>query len=123
VDVLSEMPPTAARLPAQPRISVHEPCTLQHGLRRGGRIPALLRRLGYDPQPIRDAHLCCGSAGAYSLLQPELAASLRDAKLQALTQSNPAAIYTANIGCWMHMQQATKVSVRHWIEAVDDVTS
>ena len=61
--------------------------------------------LGYEPQPVADNHLCCGSAGAYSLLQPAMAGTLKTAKLKALNASSPAAIYTANIGCWMHLAQ------------------
>ena len=106
---------------ARSRIAVHEPCTLQHGLRLTGSVTALLARLGFDPQPVRDAHLCCGSAGAYSLLQPEISGALREAKLAALTEHAPAAIYTANIGCWMHLSEGTDVPVRHWIEAVEEV--
>jgi glycolate oxidase iron-sulfur subunit len=108
--------------PAEPRIAVHDPCTLRHGLKLGGRVEALLRSLGYDPQPVRDAHLCCGSAGPYSLLQPTFAGALRANKLAALTEHDPAAICTANIGCWMHLAETSPTPVRHWIEAVDDVT-
>ena len=122
VEVLDAAPPSPLRAPAEPRIAVHDPCTLRHGLKLGGRVDALLRRLGYDPQAVRDAHLCCGSAGPYSLLQPVFARQLRDNKLAALTEHDPAAICTANIGCWMHLAEATTTPVRHWIEAVDDVT-
>ena len=111
----------ASRAPAEPRIAVQEPCSLQHGLRLTGRIGALLRRLGFDPQPVQDGHLCCGSAGAYSLLQPQMAGRLRDDKLAKLCASSPQAAYTANIGCWMHLNETSSVPVRHWIEAVDEV--
>jgi glycolate oxidase iron-sulfur subunit len=121
VEILVHDLPPVLRKPQQRRIAVHEPCTLQNGLRLNGRIATLLSRLGYEPQPVRDAHLCCGSAGAYSLLQPEISISLRDAKLQALTEHAPEAVYTANIGCWMHLAEAAQVPVRHWIEAVDEV--
>ena len=122
VEVLDAAPPPAVRAPAEPSIAVHDPCTLRHGLKLGGRVEVLLRRLGYDPQPVRDAHLCCGSAGPYSLLQPTFAKALRTNKLAALTEHDPAAICTANIGCWMHLAEASPTPVRHWIEAVDDVT-
>jgi glycolate oxidase iron-sulfur subunit len=122
VEVLDAAPPAQARAPAEPRIAVHDPCTLRHGLKLGGRVEALLRALGYDPQPVRDAHLCCGSAGPYSLLQPTFAKALRTNKLAALTEHAPAAICTANIGCWMHLAETSSTPVRHWIEAVDDVT-
>lgn len=121
VEVLSVLPLTAARPPEEPRIAVQEPCSLQHGLRLGGRIEPLLRSLGYDPQPVADAHLCCGSAGAYSLLHPEMAGQLRANKLRNLTARDPGAIYTANVGCWMHLAEASPAPVRHWIEAVDAV--
>ena len=68
---------------------------------------------------MRDAHLCCGSAGTYSLLQPEIAGELRSRKLAALEEGAPQAIATANIGCLMHLQAPTATPVRHWIELVD----
>jgi glycolate oxidase iron-sulfur subunit len=122
VEVLDAASLPALRPPAEPKIAVHDPCTLRHGLKLGGRVEALLRGLGYDPLPVRDAHLCCGSAGPYSLLQPTFAKALRDNKLAALTERDPAAICTGNIGCWMHLAEASPKPVRHWIEAVDDVT-
>ncbi|MCA4915998.1 MAG: glycolate oxidase subunit GlcF, partial [Phenylobacterium sp.] len=121
VEVLEALPLEAAAPPAQPRIAVHEPCSLQHGLRLTGRIPALLRRLGYDPQPVADGHLCCGSAGAWSLLYPAMAGRFRDARLEALHASEPSAVYTANIGCWMHLSVGAPAPLRHWLEAVEDV--
>jgi glycolate oxidase iron-sulfur subunit len=121
VQVLEGLDLSPARAPAQPRIAVHEPCTLQHGLKLPGRVGRLLARLGYDPQPVADAHLCCGSAGAYSLLNPAMANPLRDAKVAALNAHAPAAVYTGNIGCWMHLCETSPAPVRHWIEAVDDV--
>jgi glycolate oxidase iron-sulfur subunit len=122
VEVLEAHPPTAARAPAQPRIAVHEPCTQRHGLKLPGRVERLLASLGYQPQPVRDPHLCCGSAGPYSLTQPVFASALRAAKVEALTEHDPAAICTANIGCWMHLAETSPVPVRHWLEAVDEVT-
>nr|QQZ49236.1 glycolate oxidase subunit GlcF [Phenylobacterium glaciei] len=103
IQVLSTADLEARRAPTEPRIAVHEPCTLQHGLRLTGRIGTLLRSLGYEPQPVADSHICCGSAGAYSLLQPEMSGKLKAAKLANLNARQPAAIYTANIGCWMHL--------------------
>jgi glycolate oxidase iron-sulfur subunit len=70
---------------------------------------------------VADNHLCCGSAGAYSLLQPEMSAKLKANKLAALNASEPAAIYTANIGCWMQLGHGSPAPVRHWIEAVEAV--
>ncbi|MDP3852905.1 glycolate oxidase subunit GlcF [Phenylobacterium sp.] len=121
IEVLANSDLAARRAPADPRIAVHEPCTLQHGLKLTGRIATLLARLGYEPQPVADSHLCCGSAGAYSLLQPTMSGKLKAAKLEALNASSPAAIYTANIGCWMHLADGGQAPVRHWIEAVDEV--
>ena len=121
VEVLRESPPTPARPPRQPRIAVHQSCTLRNGPALGDAPAALLSSLGYDPQPVADAHLCCGSAGAYSLLQPEMAKRLRTEKIAALTAGQPQAIYTANIGCWMHLADGSPVPVRHWLEAVDDL--
>jgi glycolate oxidase iron-sulfur subunit len=122
VEVLDAAPPAPLRPPAEPQIAVHDPCTLRHGLKLGGRVEVLLRGLGYDPQPVRDSHLCCGSAGPYALLQPVFAGQLREDKLAALTEHDPAAICTANIGCWMHLAETSPTPVRHWIEAVDEVT-
>jgi glycolate oxidase iron-sulfur subunit len=121
VQVLEETPPIAARAPAMTRIAVHQSCTLRNGPGLGEAPARLLARLGYDPQPVADHHLCCGSAGAYSLLQPGFAGRLRTEKIAALTAAGPEAIYTANIGCWMHLGEASPVPVRHWLEAVDDL--
>ncbi|MGH8726265.1 MAG: glycolate oxidase subunit GlcF, partial [Burkholderiales bacterium] len=101
------------------RIAFHAPCTLQHGQQLGGKVEALLARVGYELAPVRDAHLCCGSAGTYSLLQPGLAGELRARKLAALEEGAPAAIATANIGCMVHLQGPTATPVRHWIELID----
>jgi glycolate oxidase iron-sulfur subunit len=122
IEELSAAKLPVRRAPASARIAVHEPCTLQHGLKLTGRIGTLLRGLGYDPQPVADNHLCCGSAGAYALLQPGLSGQLKTNKQSALTATNPAVIYTANIGCWMHLADGLDTPVRHWIEAVDEVT-
>jgi glycolate oxidase iron-sulfur subunit len=121
VEALETSPPSPIRPPATPKVAVHDPCTLRNGLKLAGRVEALLARLGYEPQPVRDAHLCCGSAGPYALTQPGFANALRAQKLDALTQSAPATIVTANIGCWMHLAETSPVPVRHWLEAVDDI--
>jgi glycolate oxidase iron-sulfur subunit len=121
--VLADNPPAAVRAPSRPRIAVHQPCTLRNGPGLGDVPARILAGLGYEPQPVADPHLCCGSAGAYSLLHPDMAGRLREAKLAALTETKPETIYTANIGCWMHLAEKSPVSVRHWIEAVDDVVS
>ena len=121
VEILADAPLRAVRHPDKPRIAVHQSCTLRNGPGLGDAPGALLARLGYEPQPVADAHLCCGSAGAYSLLQPKMAKALRDQKLAALTAGAPEAIYTANIGCWMHLAEGSSTPVRHWLEAVDDL--
>ncbi|MEO7338672.1 MAG: glycolate oxidase subunit GlcF [Caldimonas sp.] len=106
---------------ARPRIAFHPPCTLQHGQQLRGGVETHLRALGFDVQVARnEAHLCCGSAGTYSVLQPELAFALRDRKLANLGELEPQAIVSANIGCIQHLQTGTTVPVRHWIEVLDD---
>lgn len=114
--ILIENPPSG-------KFAFHSPCTLQHGLKLKGRVEALLSGLGFDLTPVADVHLCCGSAGTYSILQPKISAQLKSNKIKALTASSPAQILTANIGCQTHLQSATKLPVRHWIEAVDDLLS
>jgi len=101
----------------------HAPCSLQHGLKLKGKVEALLGELGFDLAPVENGHLCCGSAGTYSILQPEISAQLKTNKIAALSAHAPAQILTANIGCQTHLQTASKVPVRHWIEAVDDLLS
>ena len=105
----------------QRRIAFHSPCTLQHGLKMRGEIESLLVALGFELTPVRDAHLCCGSAGTYSILHPELSQRLLENKAIALTEHSPAEIVTANIGCQMHIQSAVDVPVRHWIELVEEL--
>ncbi len=102
---------------AQPvRVAWHPPCTLQHGQKVRGVVEALLTQAGYTLVPVADAHLCCGSAGTYALLQPQLAGALQRRKLDALQAHDPAVIVTANIGCLTHLQSGTTRPVRHWIE-------
>jgi len=106
------------RLPLQ-RIAYHAPCSQQHGLKARGSIESVLEALGVKLQAVPDAHLCCGSAGTYSLLQPQIARQLRDAKLRALGAGEPQLILSANIGCIHHLDAASEVPVRHWIEWLD----
>jgi glycolate oxidase iron-sulfur subunit len=101
------------------RVAFQSPCSLQHGQQLRGRVEALLARAGFELTPVDDAHLCCGSAGAYSLLQPELSGELRLRKLRALHEGAPARIATANIGCLAHLQAGTTTPVMHWIELLD----
>lgn len=102
------------------RLAFHSPCTLQHGLKIRGVIETFLQASGYTLTAVADAHLCCGSAGTYSVLQPELAGRLRDNKLNALTAGAPALVATANIGCLTHLQAGSDLPVRHWIELIDE---
>jgi glycolate oxidase iron-sulfur subunit len=103
------------------RLAFHAPCTLQHGQGLRGGIEAQLTALGFQVKgALAESHLCCGSAGTYSVLQPVLATQLRDRKLAQLTASNPECIVSANVGCIQHLQSGTALPVRHWIEVVDE---
>jgi len=103
------------------KLAFHSPCTLQHGLKIRGVIEEFLQAVGYRLTPVADGHLCCGSAGTYSVLQPELAVRLRDNKLAALNAGGPEQVATANIGCLTHLQAGSALPVRHWIELIDEV--
>lgn len=104
---------------SRPRVAWHPPCTLQHGQQIRGKVEAVLRAVGVDVQLCADSHLCCGSAGTYSVLQPELSYQLRDKKLANLQATNAEMIVSANIGCLTHLQSGTEMPVRHWIELID----
>ena len=119
-DKLKDLVGRQSSVIASQRIAFHSPCTLQHGLKLQGAVESLLKELGYSLTAIPDPHICCGSAGTYSLLQPELSQQLRANKIAALESGAPSAILTANIGCQSHLQGATALPVRHWIEALDD---
>jgi glycolate oxidase iron-sulfur subunit len=101
------------------RVAFQSPCSLQHGQQIRGVVEALLARAGYELTPVAEGHLCCGSAGTYSILQPALSLQLRARKLGALQAGVPAQIATANVGCLAHLQAGTETPVRHWIELVD----
>ena len=101
------------------RVAYQSSCTLQHGQKLGGTVEALLRRCGYELTPVADSHLCCGAAGSYTLLQPELSGQLLENKLAALQRGNPEVIASANVGCQMHLASASNVPVMHWIELLD----
>jgi len=102
-------------------LAYHPPCTLQHGQKLRGGVESHLRRLGFDVQvAVNESHLCCGSAGTYSVLQPEIATQLRDRKLGHLDALQPSAVLSANIGCITHLQSGTGTPVRHWIEVLDE---
>ncbi|MEJ8319321.1 glycolate oxidase subunit GlcF [Pseudomonas oryzihabitans] len=119
VEVLRELPLEELRLANTPRLAFHCPCTLQHAQRLGGAVEGVLQRFGFPLAPVPDGHLCCGSAGTYSLTQPDLSRRLRDAKLDALESGHPEVIATANIGCQSHLDGAGRTPVRHWIEILD----
>jgi glycolate oxidase iron-sulfur subunit len=101
------------------RVAFHPPCTLQHGLQLRGVTEKILGHAGFELTPVPDSHLCCGSAGTYSLLQPGLSAQLRTNKLAALASGDPEAVLTANIGCQAHLAAAAEVPVSHWITALE----
>ncbi len=101
-------------------IAYHPPCTLQHGQKLRGGVESGLRSLGFDLRVAQnESHLCCGSAGTYSVLQPALATQLRERKLGHLQRLQPEAVASANIGCITHLQAGTELPVRHWVEWLD----
>ncbi|MEW6589474.1 MAG: heterodisulfide reductase-related iron-sulfur binding cluster, partial [Pseudomonadota bacterium] len=102
------------------RIAYHPPCTLQHGQKLTGSAEALLTDAGFELVPVAEKHLCCGSAGTYSILQPEIADQLKTRKLGHLTAGQPECIATANIGCLTHLQSGTTTPVKHWVELLDE---
>ncbi|MBM0108529.1 glycolate oxidase subunit GlcF [Steroidobacter sp. S1-65] len=123
---LAEMLPAHAEMLARKmgasapeRVVFHPPCTLQHGQKIRGVVEQLLSSLGAEVLPLTESHLCCGSAGTYSVLQPKLSKQLRDRKLDALQAHQPDVILSANIGCITHLDSAAKTPVRHWIEWLD----
>lgn len=105
------------------RAAFHSPCTLQHGMKIVGRIETLLKRAGYTLTHVPDAHLCCGSAGTYSILQAQLSQQLLANKVAALASDKPDVIATANIGCQLHIATRAQVPVRHWIELLDEAAA
>ncbi|MGH8184867.1 MAG: glycolate oxidase subunit GlcF [Rhodanobacteraceae bacterium] len=124
-DIAELLAPMAGELRARmhgtpARTAFHAPCTLQHWQGLRGLTERLLRELGFDLQAFAEPHLCCGSAGTYSMTQPELSRSLRDRKLAAIQVTHPETIVSANIGCICHLQGGTDTPVKHWIECVDE---
>ncbi|MND83074.1 Lactate utilization protein A [compost metagenome] len=120
VEVISVEPLEPLACHSGQLLAVHCPCTLQHAQKLGGSVEALLKRLGFNLSNVPDGHLCCGSAGTYSLTQPTLARQLRDNRLDALESGQPDLIVTANIGCQTHLDGAGRTPVRHWIELLDE---
>jgi glycolate oxidase iron-sulfur subunit len=101
-------------------IAFHAPCTLQHGQKLPGLVEEILRKLNYRLTPVTDSHLCCGSAGTYSILQPALSKQLLTQKLTHLCAGAPEMIATANVGCQLHLATQSSLPVRHWIELLDE---
>ena len=102
------------------KVAFHSPCTLQHGQKITGVVEQILQNSGFTLTHVEDAHLCCGSAGTYSILQPKLSQQLLDNKLSALQSEQPDLIATGNIGCQMHMASKAQVPVKHWLELIDE---
>jgi len=119
LDQLKPLLATSARGPGAPKLALQLPCTLQHGQKISGVIERILATAGFELTPVADSHLCCGSAGTYSILQPELAAKLKANKLAALHAGSPQAIVSANIGCLSHLQSGTALPLEHWIVALE----
>ncbi|MFC5302442.1 glycolate oxidase subunit GlcF [Azospira restricta] len=113
-------PLLAAKAQAPLKLAFHSPCTLQHGQKIKGVVEELLAAAGCELTPVADSHLCCGSAGTYSILQPALSKQLRDNKLAALSAGAPKLIVTANIGCQTHLQSGSATPVRHWVEIIEE---
>ena len=121
-DLVPALKPKLVRTPdAQRVVAFHPPCTLQHGQQLRGGVERWLGELGFTVRVARtEAHLCCGSAGTYSVLNPAMATALRDRKLDHLDELKPAVIASANIGCITHLQSGSDTPVRHWVELLDE---
>lgn len=124
-EILTKEDLSALRPKAQPTgtIAFQSPCTLQHGQKLHGVVEKILHDLGFALTPVPEAHLCCGSAGTYSLLQGDLSRRLLARKLEALRSGHPQLIVTANIGCLAHLQTQAAIPVRHWIEVLAESVS
>lgn len=120
VEVLRDEPLEDLTARGELRLAVHCPCTLQHAQKLGGAVEQVLARLGFNLTEVPDSHLCCGSAGTYSITQPQLSRQLRDNKMNALESGRPEVIATANIGCQTNLGGAGRTPVRHWIELVEE---
>jgi glycolate dehydrogenase iron-sulfur subunit len=105
---------------AKVSVAFHSPCTLQHGQQLNGQVETILTDLGFELSQVADSHLCCGSAGTYSIMQPKLSQQLLTNKLSCLNNQTPDVIATANVGCQMHMATKSKVPVKHWIELIEE---
>ncbi|MNB82392.1 Lactate utilization protein A [compost metagenome] len=119
-EILSAEPLEQLGIQSDLRLAFHCPCTLQHAQKLSGAVESILGRFGFSLTEVPDSHLCCGSAGTYSITQPALSRRLRDNKLNDLESGNPEVIVTANIGCQTHLDSAGRTPVRHWIELVEE---
>jgi glycolate oxidase iron-sulfur subunit len=119
LDRLKPLLAKSAKGAVAPKLALQLPCTLQHGQKITGLIERILAAAGFELTPVADSHLCCGSAGTYSILQPELSAKLKANKLAALHAGSPQAIVSANIGCLSHLQSGTALPTEHWIVALE----
>jgi glycolate oxidase iron-sulfur subunit len=104
----------------QNKVAFHSPCTLQHGMKLNGVVESILSKAGFELTQVEDTHLCCGSAGTYSILQPALSQQLLSNKVSALQKSKPDIIATANIGCQLHISSKADKPVRHWVELIEE---
>ncbi|MDH5546249.1 MAG: glycolate oxidase subunit GlcF [Gammaproteobacteria bacterium] len=120
-EILSQEDLSVFARKTETRVAFHSPCSLQHGQKITGTIESILRNAGFVLTEVSNPHLCCGSAGAYSILQTELSQQLLDNKLDSLQSDAPDVIVSANVGCQMHMATKASVPVRHWVELLDDV--
>jgi glycolate oxidase iron-sulfur subunit len=122
-ELAPKLKPRLHKVSAGRRLAYHAPCTLQHGQQLRGHVESAFRELGFEIEPPQESHMCCGSAGTYSVLQPELAHRLRDRKLDNLRALQPSTIVSANVGCIQHLQSGTTTPVRHWVEVLDQALS
>jgi glycolate oxidase iron-sulfur subunit len=120
-EVLAAEDLSRLRIDGQGRcIAFHAPCTLQHAQQLPGLVEGILLKLNFRLAPVADSHLCCGSAGTYSLLQPKLSRQLLRQKLTHLQAGGAELIATANIGCQLHLASESAIPVRHWVELLDE---
>ena len=121
VEVLAEQDLSLLGIQDSRKIAFHPPCTLQHGQKLKGRVEAILQAVGFELVAVKDEHICCGSAGTYSLLQSSLANQLKALKLENLEAKTPELIVTANVGCQTHLETGTRIPVVHWLELLAGV--
>lgn len=101
------------------RVAYHSACSMQHGQKLGAQPVALLRNAGFDVATVPEGHLCCGSAGTYNILQPEISDQLRQRKLHNIASTSPQLVATGNIGCIAQLRKGSTVPILHTIELLD----